>query len=135
MKHAVDFDGTLATYGEYDPDLQPDELGEPIPAMVNRVKKWLAQGDEVVILTARVYPDFKGKYEAARKAIEEWCVQVFGQPLEVTCMKDPMFSEIWDDKAVRVNKNTGLVSDQTDIVLNDVDAVEPTDAIGNFLGG
>lgn len=130
MRIGVDFDGTLATYDGWN---GPADLGEPIPAMVDRVKKWLADGEQVVIVTARVYPDTKGEYELSRKAIEDWCNHVFGRVLEVTCLKDPMMDEIWDDRAVRVEKNTGLISDQSDIRARDVSP--ETDGIGEFLGG
>lgn len=41
---AVDFDRTLATHDHYD---GPNRFGAPIPLMVERVKKWLAEGKEV----------------------------------------------------------------------------------------
>jgi len=46
----VDFDCTLAEYHGWN----GGELGPPIPAMVERVKAWLAEGREVRIFTARV---------------------------------------------------------------------------------
>ena len=45
----VDLDGTLATFDASDPDV----VGPPIPAMVQRVKRWLQEGREVRIVTAR----------------------------------------------------------------------------------
>jgi hypothetical protein len=48
----VDLDGTMAYYDGWK---GADHIGEPIPAMVERVKRWLAEGREVRIFTARVY--------------------------------------------------------------------------------
>lgn len=111
MKRAVDFDGTLAFYEKWE---GPEVLGEPIIPMVERVKEWLDSGDEVVIFTARVYYDNNGKFnkedaEISEKAIKAMCLELFGQELEVTCEKDPDIEEIWDDRAVRVQKNTGEI--------------------------
>ena len=46
----VDFDGTLAEYHGY---IGPKRYGDPIPAMMERVKEWLAAGVKVKIVTAR----------------------------------------------------------------------------------
>lgn len=109
MKKAVDLDGTLARYDgmeifEYD----PKRVGSPIIKMVNRVKRWLANGDEVVIFTARVHPKHGlSNIAMAEKAIKEWCKAVIGRELEITCMKDPEIQEFWDDKAIRVGRDNG----------------------------
>jgi hypothetical protein len=131
---AVDCDGTMAKYyGREGVDYIPEKVGPPVPRMVYRIKAWLNAGIEVVILTARVHP-FHGKKESeqATKAIKEFCKEVFGQELEVTYEKHPRFSEIWDDKAVRVIRDTGVISDGTDIV--DPLSMEGADSIGEFLG-
>lgn len=49
----VDFDGTLATYGTW---AGASHVGEPIAPMVERVKRWLAEGREVRVFTARIHP-------------------------------------------------------------------------------
>lgn len=49
----VDLDGTLATYDGW---VSADHVGEPVPAMVERVQQWLAEGREVRIFTARIWP-------------------------------------------------------------------------------
>jgi hypothetical protein len=97
----VDLDGTLASYTEYK---GPEHIGEPIPKMVSRVKKWLDDGKTVKMFTARA--DGKDKAVAV-KAIKAWCKEHLGQELEVTCKKDQFMTELWDDRAVRVKKNKG----------------------------
>ena len=95
----VDLDGTLAEYQSG----QWPEIGKPIPAMLNRVKKWLDDGEEVRILTARAA---HGDSEIER--VTAWLVDVAGLPrLQVTAMKDPDMDVLWDDKAVQVKPNTG----------------------------
>jgi hypothetical protein len=104
--HAVDFDKTLATYeGGH---RIPGTIGEPIAPMVDRIKAWLADGDTVKIFTARVTP---GNPNAGREkiAIKRFCKEQFGVDMEVTATKEPDFSDIWDDRAVSVEPNTGRV--------------------------
>lgn len=122
----VDFDGTLAHYEGWG----DGSLGVPVPEMLFRVKKWLADGREVRIFTARIWPiaEFKHDQEplifssrvaetpevlrmvqAAEMAlrVRNWCLEHIGQPLTVTCMKDYGMIELWDDRAVQVEPNTG----------------------------
>jgi hypothetical protein len=105
----VDFDGTLAEYTTWQ---GPTHVGEPIAPMVSRVKRWLEEGREVRIFTARVSHDgTEGRrLEAARAkiAIYRWSIQVFGRILPVTNVKDFSMIELWDDRAVTVEMNTGL---------------------------
>jgi hypothetical protein len=108
----VDLDGTLAIdhwKGSY-----TGEIGEPVPVMVERVKKWIAEGFEVKIFTARVSRqnrDGAAKTELAKYLVEEkiaaWCEQHIGKRLDITCEKDYNMVELWDDRAVQVVKNTG----------------------------
>lgn len=95
----VDLDGTLAKYTRYKGDT---DIGDPIPKMVTRVKDWLAAGKLVRIFTARA------NKPAAVKAIEKWCKLQFGKSLPVTNIKDHKMVELWDDRAHRVEKNTGV---------------------------
>jgi len=111
----VDLDGTLAHYDGW----KNGEIGEPIPAMVERVKQWLVEGKTVKIFTARVsitggysleshrYADAEFALEQA-KLIADWCEKHIGQRLEVTCIKDFAMTELWDDRAVQVVINTGM---------------------------
>lgn len=98
----VDFDGTLATYEKWE---GPDVLGDPIPLMLERVKKWIAQGYQVRILTARAYG--RDAFISIR-AIEDWTEKHVGKKLIVTCIKDGDMIELWDDRAIQVIANTGV---------------------------
>lgn len=96
----VDLDGTLAMYDGW---LGAEYIGAPIPAMVQRVKLWLLQGRTVKVFTARVAVE----REAVLPYIEAWCEEHIGQALEVTNLKDYGMIELWDDRAVQVEPNTG----------------------------
>jgi hypothetical protein len=128
---AVDFDGTIGNSDAFaNLDYYPEKVGPPIDLMVQRVKAWLKEGIEVIIFTARVHPVHGEESIAkAEQAIKDFCVKVFGRELEITCLKDPRFDEIWDDKAVRVEQDTGLISNQNDIE----DPLVQNDAIGDFI--
>lgn len=101
----VDLDGTLA---EYDGWKGIEHIGDPIPAMLERVKEKLARGEDVRIFTARVAgPDG----EKARRYIDVWCQKHLGRTLPVTNVKDQQMTELWDDRAVQVEANTGRLVD------------------------
>lgn len=104
----VDLDGTLAFYDGW---RGPTHIGEPIPAMAARVKAWLAAGITVKIFTARAHEgDTYERYREtlfAIEAIQEWTLVHFGQKLDVTNAKDFGMVELWDDRAVQVECNTG----------------------------
>lgn len=99
----IDLDGTLAKY----PKAPNWTIGEPIPLMVDRVKEWIAEGKEVRIFTARVHIDPTGEYA---QEIAAWCKEHIGQELPSTCIKDFGCCEIWDDIAVHVGRDTGIVN-------------------------
>lgn len=94
----VDFDGTLVEYHEY---LGPGRYGPPVPLMVERVKNWLIHGQTVKIVTARA------ESPVEIRAIQRWCQEHLGTVLEVTASKDYRMLELWDDRARRVEFNTG----------------------------
>ena len=97
----VDLDGTLAYYDEWE---GIEHIGKPIPLMVDRIKKWLEDGKEVKIITARA----SGKdVDLSKKYIEDWLKEHIGQVLPITCEKDKSMTELWDDRAIQVIKNTG----------------------------
>lgn len=98
----VDLDGTLALYPWKH---LTDEIGPPIPKMLDRVKAWLASGIEVRIFTARATsPELV-------PAIEAWCKTHVGEQLRVTNIKDFHMIELWDDRAVQIVANTGERAD------------------------
>lgn len=105
----VDLDGTLAQ------DLdQPFDapIGPPIPEMLERVRAWLEAGHEVRIVTARVsFDDWSNSsYQSAldqRRKVRAWTLAHLGRELEVTCRKDRLMAELWDDRAVQVVRNSG----------------------------
>jgi hypothetical protein len=116
--YAVDLDGTLAKYSTW---RGPLHIGKPIPVMVERVEKWLADGKDVRILTARVSPD-KHKdakmpavsVAAIKAGIREWLREHVkgGEKITViTHSKDKEMLELWDDRAVQVVPNTGERAD------------------------
>lgn len=104
----VDLDGTLA---HYDGWKGCNHIGAPVPAMVSRVRKWLDDGRDVRIFTARVSHDgtHARMVEAQHAMIRvmDWCEQHFGRTLPVTCTKDFAMIELWDDRAVQVQANIG----------------------------
>jgi hypothetical protein len=102
----VDLDGTLAV-NEFTVE-SPLHIGPPVPAMLERVKRWIKDGKTVRIFTARVAMDTDGySVPRIREAIANWCLLHVGQELEATHMKDYAMVEIWDDRAISVETNTG----------------------------
>jgi hypothetical protein len=112
----VDLDGTLAKYDHW---RGPHHIGEPIAPMVQRVQHWLSEGRDVRIFTARVdggdvaaeegHPDagIMHEVEQVKHYIEAWCVEHIGQKLPITNRKDYGMIELWDDRAIQVEFNTG----------------------------
>jgi hypothetical protein len=113
---AIDLDGTLACYEGW---VSVDYIGPPIPAMVARVKQWLAEGKDIRIFTARVdggtvalsmgNPEgekFRDR-EHVQAVIEAWCLRHLGQIVPITNTKDYGMIELWDDRCIQIEKNTG----------------------------
>lgn len=100
----VDLDGTLAEYEDWHGS---SVIGKPVPLMLDRVKKWLAQGKKIKIFTARA-----ANGDKAIRLIKAW-LKANGLPsLEVTNQKDHQMIEIWDDNAITVETNTGKILTQ-----------------------
>jgi hypothetical protein len=95
----VDLDGTLAHYDGWKGE---DQIGPPIVPMVNRVKKWLDEGQDVRIFTART-----GNGQKSIDAVQAWCEEHLGKKLPVTATKDFSMTTLYDDRAIQVQKNTG----------------------------
>lgn len=127
----VGFDGSLARYERK--KYRAKTIGEPVPRMVKRIKNWLDEGKEVRVFTSRCYPftnvnkdaDLLAMLASAQKAgpmvieeakeaceeiasIREFCHNNVGEILTITCVKDKDMIELWDDKTVQIEHNTGI---------------------------
>jgi len=100
---AVDLDGTLAFH---ETGYGSEEIGAPVPAMLARVKRWLDDGYDVRIFTARADCG-RMALRAVERRIKQWCLEHIGQELPVTCKKNFDMIEMWDDRCVQVIPNTG----------------------------
>lgn len=114
----VDLDGTLAYYDRW---RGPDHIGPPIPPMLQRVRRWVQEGKDVRIFTARVSgglaPHTTGEQQAVRDVIDEWSLAHVGKILPVTNEKDYAMVELWDDRAIQVIPNTGqTIADELESV-------------------
>ena len=94
-----DLDSTLAVY----PPDNGQEIGTPIPRMKKRVLDWIAAGQEVRILTARASDP------RLIPPIKKWLKDNGFPDLIVTNVKDFGMLEMYDDRAVRVEINTGKI--------------------------
>lgn len=109
--YGVDLDGTLANYTQWHSD---GGIGPPVPAMVAHVKRWIAQGYDVRIVSARAaLPAALGQIpvfdqdQVAR--IQAWSEQHLGKRLPVQFWKDYGMICLFDDRARQVEVNTGRV--------------------------
>lgn len=103
----IDLDRTLAVYHDWQ-----DEIGPPIPAMVERAKRFLDEGKEVVIFTARVAVEegfSKEQVLHQHKLISAWTKKHLGVSLRATALKSRHLIQIFDDRAVGVVPNTGKI--------------------------
>lgn len=127
----VDLDGTLVHYTTW--NKQGTAIGEPVPAMVQRIKRWLANGQEVKIFTARAC-DANWHRTEDFAAIDDFCMRYFDRKLEITNIKDFAMCELWDDRAITVEKNTGYRSARSaDMALwegDPLDAIEEIELVG-----
>lgn len=105
--YGVDLDGTLAHHEEGG---DTATIGQPILPMLTRVRRWLAAGRAVRIVTARASRSNPRQAEQVAQ-IEAWCTDHLGQKLPVTSEKDFTMIELWDDRAVQVVRNTGRRAD------------------------
>lgn len=94
----MDFDGTLAHYDHYRGD---EHTGAPIDEMVKRVRKWLAEGRDVRLFTAR----------KPHPALRKWMQDHLGTVLKITNTKDSHMQVLYDDRAVNVKRNVGTTHD------------------------
>lgn len=113
----VGLDGTLAEYHGYTTE---GAIGPPVTTMLLRVMKWLEDGVEVRIVTARA------DNPKAVDAIRRWCTTHVGRDLPITNKKDYSMHQLWDDRTVQVIPNTGRRADEAheEIQLELMDALE-----------
>lgn len=128
----VDLDGTLAVYDRWH---GPYHIGAPIPLMVERVKRWLAQGRDVRVFTARV-TDLPTNADGTEHDVGQvevcigvWCMKHLGKVLPVTNVKDWHMMELWDDRAVQVRMNTGVT------LADELEAIKSAEAKPKYDGG
>lgn len=101
-----DLDGTLA---EYDGVWKGyDHIGEPVPLMMDLLKRYIAEGKTVKIFTARA-SDPK-----AIPHIKAWLKEHGLGDLEVTNIKDHGMIKLYDDRAAKVIPNMGVVLEKAD---------------------
>lgn len=131
----VDFDGTLAEYWHWD---GWNVFGKPILPMVYRVRRWLGEGHEVKLMTARIgvpvkkailgdnntpsgwrWAHSETKSQLCRvtgahfsnkmmaDALADYTEEHVGARLDATCIKDLRMIELWDDRCIQVEANTG----------------------------
>ncbi len=131
MKHpegkgwiGVDFDRTLAHYANWEANGR--SLGHPIPLMLERVKRWLAAGQEVRIFTARAAHNSENR-DKDIVAIMDWCLKYLGQELMVTAEKDFNMIALWDDRAVSVHPNEGYANCTVD--THETDPLTPAEEL------
>ena len=104
----VDLDGTLAHYERWPGN--DTIIGAPVKPMVDRVKVWLDKGLNVKIFTARAFSLQTGEpLWHVHAAITAWSIQHIGFSLPITNRKDSLMIELWDDRCIAVEPNTGRV--------------------------
>ena len=109
----VDFDGTLATSPPRGHD--PGFTGEPVWPIVLRVRRWLAQGRQIKIISARAsqvsdtYP--AEDRESAIAAVRAWTLEHLGEELDVVNEKTHDTYCLLDNIAVSVEEDTGKTCD------------------------
>lgn len=100
---AVDLDGTLAEYNGW---RGIEHIGKPVQNVLDALRYNKEQGAEIWIFTARL----SGEENEAKQAyfhIEQWLERYNITVDGVTSNKMKKFTEIWDDRAVQVIRNTG----------------------------
>lgn len=98
-----DLDGTLASHLHS----QGNTIGDPVPAILELLKGYVNAGVEVRIVTARANPI---PYGAQTELIEKWLIEHLGYLIPITDRKDYRMLLLYDDRAVGVEENTGIVS-------------------------
>jgi hypothetical protein len=98
--YGVDLDGTLAVWNE---NSTLDRIGAPIHVMVDMVRSMVDNGIRVKIFTARACDP------AQIPKIRAWMSRHGLPDLEITNVKDYHMERLYDDRAIRVERNTGRI--------------------------
>ena len=130
--YGFDLDGTLAVYDGWH---GIDHIGAPVAKTVRLMKRMHEDGLRVKILTARVSPRtnpetmanpylenhwciespddmpwaLNPKVWTAREFVQDWCWRVLGFVPEITHEKDHLMLNLFDDRVVQVEPNTGWI--------------------------
>ena len=99
MEIAIDLDGTLAEYKGW---VSIKHIGAPIESIAKVVMDLHQGGFKIVIFTARANDPEAIPY------IKEWLDEHGFPNFEITNIKRKEFIEIWDDRAISVERNTGF---------------------------
>ena len=112
MKHwlGIDLDGTLAHFDDWE-DIYT--IGEPLKIMKDLLLMLHKKGIKIKIFTARV-----GEGDEAIEPIKQWLKKNGLPDLEVTNVKDMYCIEIWDDRVVQIEKNTGRLIGESNLLKN-----------------
>jgi len=107
----VDLDGTLASYSS---SHGVNIVGEIIDPIAFRIKQWLESGIEVRIFTARASnPDLIAP-------VQDWLLENDLPALPVTNEKDFDLLQLWDDRVVQIEANTGNVLTPKEYIMLDI---------------
>nr|WP_321399925.1 hypothetical protein [uncultured Desulfobacter sp.] len=98
--YGVDLDGTLAVWND---NSTLDRIGAPVHAMVDMVRSMVDNGIRVKIFTARACDP------AQIPKIRAWMSRHGLPDLEITNVKDYYMERLYDDRAIRVERNTGRI--------------------------
>ena len=106
---AFDLDGTLAeTHPEGWQGIE--HIGAPVPRMIERIKRYIVEGKQVKIFTARVAAVSDTiTLTYIESIIEAWCLLHVGKTLPITNVKDMYMEYCYDDRCRQVVENTGQV--------------------------
>lgn len=105
MAIAIDLDGTLATYYGWE---GTGVIGDIVPSIKKLIFDLIDEGEEVEIFTARA-DDLNEVL-----AIKKWLKENKLPNLEITNIKKKKFKKFYDDRAITVMKNTGVILTKED---------------------
>jgi len=97
MNILIDLDGTLAYYKH-----GQRGIGEPIPAMLERVHAWIEDGYEIRLFTAR------SSVPELEREVREWLDSHGLDKVVISNLKDFGTAMVIDDIAREVVPNTGM---------------------------